>query len=111
MWGYYKMMNAYTKSVDNETNVSKATGYENLAMAVVLQAIKDYKSAYRANGNCKSCQSIEKFLKDSWIGDFFTNLDLVSIARKVATTIDNDEDDTRIMMQPSGKFYIKTDKK
>ena len=109
------MADSFAKSVDySSTRNTKETGYENLAIAIVLQAFKDYKAAYRGNnGNYinRSCQSIEKFLKESWIGDFFINLDLVSLAKELAATIDEDADDDiidrKIMLNPSGRVYDK----
>ena len=110
------MMDSFTKSVDSSSNTTKETGYENLAIAVVLQAFKDYKAAYLGNGGNytnRSCSSIEKFLKESWIGDFFINLDLVSLAKELAVAIDEDEDneiiDRKIMLNPSGKLYKKSE--
>ena len=108
------MMDSFTKSVDSSSNNTKETGYENLAIAVVLQAFKDYKAAYRGNGGNytnRSCESIEKFLKDSWIGDFFIHLDLISLAKELAVAMDEDEDteliDRKIMLKPSGRIYKK----
>ena len=108
------MTDSFTRSVDSSSNNTRENGYENLAIAVVLQAFKDYKAAYRGNGGNytnRSCESIEKFLKDSWIGDFFINLDLVSLAKELATAMEDNIDteliDHKIMLKPSGRIYRK----
>lgn len=67
---------------------SNENGYESLAIAIVVQALKDYKRSYIADRQNRYCKTIEKFLSDSWIGDFFINLDLVSLAKELANTID-----------------------
>lgn len=71
---------------------SNENGYESLAIAIVVQALKDYKRSYTAGTQNSYCKSIERFLRESWIGDFFINLDLVSLAKELATTIDEEDE-------------------
>ena len=52
--------------------------YESLAVAIVLQAVKDYKTHIHDVNN-SYCESIKKFLRNGYIVDYFPNLDLTSL--------------------------------
>ena len=60
-------------------------GYTNLAIAVVVRAVKDYRSSY-VSGNSSNCRAIRKFLSNGWPADIFQKISLDSLLDKVETT-------------------------
>lgn len=45
--------------------------YEELANAIVLQAVKDYRQALK-KGHCQVQAGIERFFRSSWFGELTT---------------------------------------
>lgn len=96
----------FTDNIDMEEELFRNNnGYESLSIAIVLQAIKDYKAAYRI-GNKKNCEIIERFLTNSWISDFFINISFDSILHKIRNNIDeNKKNGTRMYLKPTNRNY------
>ena len=70
------------------------TNYENLANAIVVQAIKDYRKALRTlslNPHNRSAQyerrSIEQFFRSGWFG-MLTSIDPEMLIRKLNAEVD-----------------------
>ena len=57
------------------------TAYENLANAIVLQAVKDYRAAKRT-GNSGRIASIRRFFRSDWFGTL-TDIDGEWLIRKL----------------------------
>lgn len=68
--------------------------YENLANAIVVQAVKDYRKDLRTlslNPNNRSaqyeCRSIEQFFRSGWFG-MLTSIDPEMLIRKLNAEVD-----------------------
>lgn len=57
------------------------TAYENLANAIVVQAVKDYRAAKRT-GNSGRIASIRRFFRSDWFGTL-TDIDGEYLIRKL----------------------------
>jgi hypothetical protein len=65
------------------------TAYENLANAIVLQAVKDYRAAKRT-GNSGRIASIRRFFRSDWFGTL-TDVDGEYLIRKLDKEAENDK--------------------
>ncbi len=70
------------------------TNYENLANAIVLQAVKDYRKALRTlslNPHNRSaqyeCRSLEQFFRSGWFG-VLTRLNPEMLIKKLKAEVD-----------------------
>jgi hypothetical protein len=78
--------------MDNET------AYENLANAIVLQAVKDYRAAKRT-GNSGRIASIRRFFRSDWFGTL-TDIDGEYLIRKLDKEAENDNKGTVTAISP-----------
>jgi hypothetical protein len=74
------------------------TAYENLANAIVLQAVKDYRAAKRT-GNSGRIASIRRFFRSDWFGTL-TDVDGEYLIRKLDKEAENDNKGTVTAISP-----------
>lgn len=65
------------------------TAYENLANAIVVQAVKDYRAAKRT-GNSGRIASIRRFFRSDWF-NVLTDIDGEYLIRKLDKEAENDK--------------------
>ena len=78
-------------------DVSQQKAYENLANAIIRQAVNDFRSALRhlkkdpdSESAKQAVQRLERFFYSEWY-EVLTNLDASYLLRKVREMIDNEE--------------------
>jgi hypothetical protein len=74
------------------------TAYENLANAIVEQAVKDYRAAKRT-GNSGRIASIRRFFRSDWFGTL-TDIDGEYLIRKLDKEAENDNKGTVTAISP-----------
>ena len=72
--------------------------YENLANAIVVQAVKDYRAAKRT-GNSGQIASIRRFFRSDWFGTL-TDIDGEYLIRKLDKEAENDNKGTVTAISP-----------